>query len=125
VLCKGKPHARRGAMWVYLDQDHVIFEYTPTRAGTGPQNFLSGYKGYLQGDAYRGYDALFSSGKIIEVGCWAHVRRYFVDAQLSEPGHAAQALALIGQLINVNYFCRSTTIIFAGRSQVEILVSPR
>lgn len=102
VLCKGKPHTRRGAMWVYLDQDHVIFEYTPTRAGTGPQNFLSGYKGYLQGDAYRGYDALFSSGTIIEVGCWAHLRRYFVDAQLSEPGYAAQALALIGQLYKVD-----------------------
>jgi transposase len=102
VLCKGKPHTRRGAMWVYLAQGHVIFEYTPTRAGTGPQNFLSGYQGYLQGDAYRGYDALFTSGKIIEVGCWAHLRRYFVDAQLSEPAYAAQALAWIGQLFKVD-----------------------
>ncbi len=33
--------------------------YTPTRQRAGPEEFLEGYKGYLEADAYGGYDALF------------------------------------------------------------------
>ena len=33
--------------------------YTPTRQRAGPEKFLEGYKGYLEADAYGGYDAFF------------------------------------------------------------------
>jgi len=36
---------------------------------------------YLQADAYAGYDELYRSGRVIEVGCMAHCRRKFWDAQ--------------------------------------------
>ena len=42
-------------------------------------NFLSGFKGFLQADAYNGYDVLYQSGDIIEVGCLAHSRRKFFE----------------------------------------------
>lgn len=27
--------------------------------------------GKLQADAYRGYDALYATGRVLEIGCWA------------------------------------------------------
>ena len=44
---------------------------------------LRGYEGYLRADAYSGYDALYASGKILEVGCWMHARRKFYEARIT------------------------------------------
>jgi hypothetical protein len=38
---------------------------------------------------------------IIEVGCWAHARRYFKEAMPTAAVTCAQALALIGQLYRI------------------------
>ena len=48
--------------------------YAPTRQRAGPEKFLEGYKGYLEADAYGGYDALFVNPArgFIELGCYAH-----------------------------------------------------
>lgn len=44
-------------LWVYIDQDHnVVFDFTPTRSREGPVKFLGTYGGYVQADAYSGYD---------------------------------------------------------------------
>jgi len=57
------------------DRKDVVFDFTPTRSREGPVDFLDKYHGYLQADAYNGYDAVFEDQTIIEVGCWAHARR--------------------------------------------------
>ncbi len=57
----------------------VVFEFTRTRQGIHPQRFLKDYRGYLQIDAYSGYDALLKSGDIVAVGCMAHTRRHFFE----------------------------------------------
>jgi hypothetical protein len=53
-----------------------------------PLSFLADYRGYLQADAYPGYDPLFVDGKITEVACNVHARRKFVEAAdlLKTPG---------------------------------------
>src|SRR5690242_14021998 len=56
------PHTRQGRFWPYVgDRGHqaVVYDYTPTPERAGPEQFLSEYKGYLQRDAYPGYDAFF------------------------------------------------------------------
>ena len=60
----------------------ILYDYTATRERAGPAKFLEGYRGYLQADAYAGYDAFFKDPErgLIEVGCWAHARRYFHKA---------------------------------------------
>ncbi len=50
----------------------VVFEFTDSRESKHPVKFLKDYQGYLQADAYSGYDILYSTGRIIEVGCLAH-----------------------------------------------------
>jgi hypothetical protein len=54
----------------------------------------------LQADAYTGYDALYATGRIREVACWAHTRRGFVEA-LTTDVRAALMVALIQQLYQI------------------------
>ena len=92
----------KGRLWTYLDPltPQVVFDATPTHEGDGPKAFLAPFQGTLQADAYSGYDALYQSGRVIEVGCWAHVRRGFVEAFLIDTA-AALMIALIQQLYQV------------------------
>jgi transposase len=112
VLAKGKTHT--GRLWVYVgggtDQPNcTVYEYTPTRSQTGPQRFLKGYRGYLQADAYAGYDVLYKNGDIIEVACWAHSRRKFFEITLSakKEGLADEALDFIAKLYDIERRAKS------------------
>ena len=44
---------------------------------------LGSFIGFLQADAYAGYDQLYATGRITEVACWAHFRRKTVDLHKS------------------------------------------
>jgi transposase len=106
VLDRKLPFARTGRIWPYYgDQEHpvILYDYTPTRERAGPEKFLAGYRGYLQADAYGGYDAFFKDPArgLIEVGCWAHSRRYFHKALESDQARMGPALLLIAQLYRV------------------------
>src|SRR5439155_754531 len=75
--------SKRGHIWGYLgDRRWLVFDYTPDWSAEGPATFLINRQGWLQADAYKGYDRLFSDpgSRVVEVGCFAHARRYFVDA---------------------------------------------
>ena len=50
----------------------TVFDYTATHQRAGPAAFLKDYRGYLQADAFNGYDGIYleSHGRIIEVACW-------------------------------------------------------
>jgi transposase len=91
-----------GRLWVYLDPlgGKVLFDATPTRGRDGPERVLKDFKGYLQADAYSAYDALYRTGALVEVGCWAHARRKFFDTREQDP-EAMKVLALIGKLYEV------------------------
>ena len=92
----------KGRLWAYLDPlgRQVVYHATPTHERSGPEAFLSGFAGHLQADAYAGYDVLYASGRIVELGCWAHARRRFREALETEP-RAASMLALIQELYRV------------------------
>src|SRR5947207_5289170 len=70
----------KGRVWTYLDplMHQVVFDATTTHERDGPAAFLADFRGKLQADAYSGYDGLYQRGRVIEIGCWAHVRRRFV-----------------------------------------------
>jgi hypothetical protein len=80
---------------------YIVYDYTQTRSRDGPADFLSTYKGYLQADAYAGYDHLYKDDDIIEVACWAHTRRYYVDAQTSDTLRALMAGVFIRDLYKI------------------------
>ena len=112
VLAKGK--TKQGRLWAYV-ADGVscnpctIYDYTPNRSQTAPQKFLGSFKGYLQADAYVGYDKLYTNGDIIEVGCMAHVRRKFFEIAESANGDslALDALNKIAVIYAIEAKCRN------------------
>jgi transposase len=104
VLDPDRDQTKTGRIWVYigdLRHRYAVFDYTPDRKGQGPREFLEGFSGYLQADAYSGYDQLCDRGDVTEVACWAHARRKFFDARDSARVGANQALKLIGKLYEV------------------------
>jgi transposase len=96
-------HCRTGRLWDYVGDElhpYIAYDYTPTRNRHGPLAWLGDWKGYLQADAYAGYDAVYARG-VIEVACWAHCRRYFFEAQESDSIRSAQMLGMIQKLYAV------------------------
>lgn len=103
VQDRALPRTRTGRFWAYCgDRQHPysVYDYTPSRKRDGPAEFLKNFTGYLQADAFGGYDGIYagSKGQIIEVACWAHARRKFHEAQRTAGRVAHDALARIGQL---------------------------
>ena len=110
----GRSNRTKSYMWIFRGGDPekpiLLFEYHPTRSGSVASDFLKGYKGYVQTDGYSGYDFLDNKEGIIHVGCWAHVRRKFVDVVKSSGkrkslkgriGAAEQAVKYIKQLYGI------------------------
>jgi len=101
VLDHDRTETRQGRLWVYIGDGHpadIVYDYTADRTRAGPLAFLQDFRGYPQADAYAGYDALYATGRVVEVVCWAHARRYFFDAKASDPARALPALGFIQQL---------------------------
>ena len=78
---KGKSHL--GYMWVYHSplERLVLFDYRKGRSQAGPNEMLQNFEGYLQTDAYAGYNEITAKKEVTSVGCFAHSRRYFKEAQ--------------------------------------------
>ena len=81
VAVQDRGKTRETRFWVYAGHSPpiVVYDHTETRAGKHPKAKLEGYSGYLQADAYAGYDQIFAAGKVLEVACWAHARRKFFE----------------------------------------------
>lgn len=97
---------RKGRLWAYIgDRDHpyIVYDYTPDRTRAGPATWLDKFKGYLQADAYGGYDGIYSKGDCIEVACWAHARRKFFEAKDTDSRRAAEMLTMIRDLYAVEH----------------------
>jgi hypothetical protein len=106
----GPANTATARLWGYLgDVAHAynVFDYTPNRKRDGPQQFLAHYQGYLQADAFSGYDGLYlpnaraGVASIIEVACNAHARRKFYEARSSAALRSHQALAYYAQLYEI------------------------
>jgi transposase len=55
----------------------------PIGKGEHPQAHLKDFRGVIHADGYVGFNELFTGNRIVEAGCWAHVRRKFFDVHAS------------------------------------------
>lgn len=88
----------------------VLFHYEPTRSGSVPSLLLRDFTGVLMVDGYTGYNAVCVNNGITRLGCWAHARRKFIEAQKvhrsagrpkGKVGKADQGLAYIQSLYRI------------------------
>ena len=86
----GKDPTRQSYMWVRVGgppaQPVRLFTYSDTRSGEFAQYLLGDFperhrQCYLQTDDYAGYNRVCAQDNLTQLGCWAHARRKFIDAQ--------------------------------------------
>jgi transposase len=111
----GRHNTSKSYMWVFKGgiENHpaLLYQYHRTRSGEAALNFLGDYQGYVQSDAFSGYDRLSKKKGITHVGCWAHARRNFVHVikakkknrskRIQPKSLADEALEFIGSLYQI------------------------
>ena len=107
----GRRAQTKSYMWVFrtgeFDKEQIVlFHYSPTRVGDTAKEFLEGFHGYLMTDGYSGYNKM---KHCIRTSCWAHVRRYLIDAipkgkeyDLNQP--AVQGLVYVNKLFDMEKY---------------------
>lgn len=104
-LDPGAGKTKRAYLFAYrnaVEAPIVVFDYCPSRSGEHARRFLGDWKGALMVDDYVGYKASFANDSVIEIGCWAHARRKFVDLhKASASTLAAEAIERIGLLYRI------------------------
>lgn len=103
---------RQGRVWVYLGDKanpFSVFDFTDSRKRDGPKIFLDKFEGYLQADAFAGYDCIYAGGKVQEVACWAHARRKFFESLNSQAKPASEALRMIQELYSIEKLAAAET----------------
>ena len=124
VLDPDLPRTRICRIWTYVgDRMHpyTVYDYTANRSRDGPEAFMEDFSGYLQADAYAGYDHLFGDPDrdVTEVACWAHVRRKFYEAQSHDLMHSMVMLAFIRLLYEVEREARGLALDPEGRRELR------
>ena len=105
IQAPGTGRCRKGRLWAYIGDranPYVVYDYTPDRSRAGPATWLDKFKGYLQADAYGGYDGIYAKG-VKEVACWAHARRKFFDAKDTDGRRATEMLSMVRELYGVEH----------------------
>jgi len=89
-----------GYFWpVYGDRDEIVFPFSTSRGSAVVRETLQGYSGVLLSDGYEVYDRYVKQvGGLVHAQCWAHTRRYFVEAEAAEPALCEEALTQIRAL---------------------------
>jgi len=104
MLQPGAGIAQEAKFWPYLGDwlhPYAVYDFTIDRKRNGPLKFLEGFKGYLQADAYAGYDCIYAGGSVREVACWIHARRYWYQAIDNDKLRANTALSHIARLSQI------------------------
>ena len=113
----GKTAQSKSYMWVttamQASTNIILYHYSASRSGETPQYLLSDFKGALMVDGYEGDSAVGKARQLTRLGCWAHARRKFIDAQRQQPkgktGKADQALAFIQKLYRYEQLAKDKT----------------
>lgn len=105
---QGRANTTESRMWLSRGGNPkapvCLYAYHPRRSAEYPREFLANCKLLLQTDAYEVYNRIAAEEPgITPVGCWAHARRRFYDAQKAskKAGAAAEGVSYIGKLYKI------------------------
>jgi transposase len=109
---------QKSYLWVYRGgppvAPTVYYDYQPSRSQVHPKAILETYQGYLQTDAYGGYDWTAGKPNITHLYCMAHARRPFAElvklSKNQEPGVAHKVLAYFKDLYCVEREAKALSV---------------
>lgn len=114
-------------MWLFRSGEDglptiILYQYTETRGGFNAADFLRGFTGYLETDCYQGYNSL---PDVKRCCCWAHLRRYFVEAvpkgkELDYSNPAAQGVQYCNRLFEYERQSREKGHTFEQRKEYRL-----
>ena len=105
LLRKGKKK-RQARLWAVRTGNGppgIFFHFTENWKNENAIKLLKSFSGYLQTDGYSGYAKVGKRPDIILLGCWAHVRRKFVDAEKIGVKGAKHFVVLINLLYRIEH----------------------
>jgi transposase len=111
MLVPGKGKTHRAYIWTYGTTAYdplqaVVYDFAEGRAGAHARRFLTGWRGQLVCDDFKGYKALFASG-VTEIGCLAHARRKFFDLWTQHQSPVAEeALRFFAAIYDIEHLAR-------------------
>ena len=103
----GRTPQQESRIWAYSSSKRAkhqirLFQYEMSRKGACATNFLDGFNGVLQTDGYSGYGVI---GEVVRAGCWAHMRRKWLEAMPKgatvENSKAAKGYEFCGRIFDV------------------------
>jgi transposase len=104
VLDPGRGKTKTGRLWVAVRDERpwasgvpaaVFYRYSPDRKAEHAESLLEGCQGYMHADGYAGFGSLYETNPItgksrmMEVACWAHVRRKLYEVHVATSSPAA------------------------------------
>lgn len=114
VTKDGREGIHKSYMFVYRTSELqpetpiILYRYEKTRSSKNAKAFLEGFHGYLESDAFKGYQSLDKNEPEIQAAfCWAHARRDYADAlkalkpedkKFAEETVAHKALEMIAEI---------------------------
>ena len=104
VIDNEKHRAVKGYMWAVRNAltGDVYFHYDMgSRSGDTARKLIGGYRGAVQTDGYEVYESFENMPGKRMIGCWAHVRRKFVEALDENKKYASEAIVYIGKLYKI------------------------
>ena len=86
----GRPAKTKSYLWAQMNGTGPpvrLFSYRPTRSTAQAVSLYAGIKPHsvLMTDGYEPYNEVARANELVHLGCWAHVRRYFIDAEQALP----------------------------------------
>jgi transposase len=120
----GRSNKTKSYIWCYRGggaKACIVYEYQETRGGYHAEDFLSGFRGYLQSDAYSGYNFADKDDGIVRIGCMAHARRKFADIiKIAKTnGLAHEAIKFFKSLYKIEKEVREANLSASGRFAIR------
>lgn len=114
----GRAAQRKSYMWAQMSGTGPpvrLFSYSPTRCAAQAAALYAGIKpgAALMTDGYEPYNDVADKNQLVHLGCWAHARRYMIEAEENLPK------AQRGRDHSVSEFIRSIGTLFAIESRCE------
>ena len=116
----GRSAQQKSYLWAQMSGSGPpirLFTYAPSRSAETARRLYDGARGTLVTDGYEVYANVARAYGLVHLGCWAHARRRFVDAEAALPKAArtsaqpaTQFIAVIGELYAIEAAARELDV---------------